>query len=604
MTVEVGSVPLLWAHGDRPGRSRHRSTAPVSAEVLRHYERSWLRGDLVAGVTVAAYLVPQCMAYAGVAGLPPIAGLWTAVAALVTYAVLGSSRRLSVGPESTTALLTATAVGPLAASDPARYAALAVALAVLVGLVCLAAWALRLGVLADALSRPVLIGYMAGIAVLMIVSQLETVTGVPVDSGSFRSATSSFLRSLDDLQVAPTAVAAAVLVFLLVTARRFPRTPAPLLAVVGASVAVALLPVGERSIALVGAVPGAPPPLPQWIAPADLRLLLLPALGLTLVGYADNILTARAFASKDGQRLSNDQELLALGAANLGAGAVGGFPVSSSGSRTAIADAMGARTQAYSLVAVTAVLLTIAFAGGLLARFPRPALGALVIWAALRLVDVPEFRRIASFRRSELYLALATTAAVLMLDVLPGVAVAVSLSAVDLLRRTARPHDGVLGYVPGIAGMHDMDDYPEVRLVPGLLVYRYDSPLFFANADDLLTRALSAVDTIEDATVPVHWFVLNAEANVQIDITAVDALDELRRRLEERGITLCLARVKHELFQDLDRAGFVEKVGADRIFFTLPTAVEAYAAWFEARNGTRPPGLPQVPGGQAGTPPT
>ena len=572
--------------------------------MLRHYERSWLRGDLVAGVTVAAYLVPQCMAYAGVAGLPPLAGLWAAVAALLVYAVLGSSRRLSVGPESTTALLTAAAVGPLAASDPARYAALAAALAVLVGLICLAAWALRLGVLADVLSRPVLIGYMAGIAALMMVSQLTTVTGVPVDGGSFYRAVSSFLRHLDELQTAPTILAATVLIFLLVTGWLFPRAPSPLLAVVGASVTVALLPLSAGSIVLVGDIPAALPPVPHWVAPTDLRLLLLPALGLAVVGYADNILTARAFASKHGHRLSNGQELLALGAANIGAGVTGGFPVSSSGSRTAIGDAMGARSQAYSLVAVSAVLLTIGFAGGLLATFPKPALGALVIWAALRLVDLPEFRRIGNFRRSELYLALATTAAVLLLDVLPGVAVAVGLSALDLLRRTARPHDGVLGYVPGVAGMHDMDDYPEVHLVPGLLVYRYDSPLFFANADDLLTRALSAVETIEDATGPVHWFVLNAEANVQIDITAIDALDELRRRLEEHDITLCLARVKHELLQDLDRAGFVEKVGRDRIYSTLPTAVEAYAMWFEDRNGHRPTGLPEAPGGRPDTRPT
>ena len=569
----------------------------MSAVVLRHYESSWFRGDLVAGVTVAAYLVPQCMAYAGVAGLPPLAGLWAAVAALLTYALLGSSRRLSVGPESTTALLTAAAVGPLAASDPARYAALAVALAGLVGLICLAAWALRLGVLADALSRPVLIGYMAGIAVLMIVSQLTTVTGVPVDGASFSRAVSTFLRHLDELQAAPTIVATTVLVLLLVTSRRFPRAPSPLLAVVGASVAVALLPLDAGSIALVGDIPAALPPSPQWLPLSDLRLLLLPALGLAVVGYTDNILTARAFAAKHGHRLSNGQELLALGAANLSAGVAGGFPVSSSGSRTAIGDAMGARSQAYSLVAVSAVLLTIGFAGGLLATFPKPALGALVIWAALRLVDLAEFRRIGSFRRSELYLALATTAAVLLLDVLPGVGVAVALSAVDLLRRTARPHDGVLGYVPGVAGMHDMDDYPEVHLVPGLLVYRYDSPLFFANADDLLTRALAAVDTIEDTNGPVHWFVLNAEANVQIDITAIDALDELRRRLEERGITLCLARVKHELLQDLDRAGFVEKLSPDRIYSTLPTAVEAYAMWFEQHHGHRPTGLPGTPRG-------
>ena len=569
-----------------------RASAPPSVAVLRSYERAWLRGDLLAGLTVAAYLVPQCMAYAGVAGLPPLAGLWAVVAALVAYALLGSSRRLSVGPESTTALLTAAAIGPLAAGDPSRYAALAATLAVLVGLVCLVAWAFRLGAMADALSRPVLVGYMAGIAALMMASQLTTVTGVPVEGDSFRQDLSSFAAHLGALQVAPTAVAATVLLFLLVAARVAPRAPAPLFAVVGASVMVAWLPFEAGAVDLVGDIPTALPPTPTWPGLADLQLLVLPALGLAVVGFTDNILTGRAFGDRHREEIDSGQELLALAAANVAAGVAQGFPVSSSGSRTAIGDAMGARSQGHSIVAVVAVLLTIGFAGRWLAAFPRPALGALVIWAALQLVDVAEFRRIGRFRRSELFLALVTTASVLLLDVLTGVAVAVGLSALEVLRRTARPHDGVLGYVPGIAGMHDVDDYPEARLVPGLLVYRYDSPLFFANAADFLHRALRATDEMHAEIGPVHWFVLNAEANVQIDITAVDALDELRQQLADRGIVFSLARVKHALDLDLERAGFVEKVGRDRIFPTLPTAVEAYAQWYQHRTGRRPTGLP------------
>ena len=577
-------------------RAYRRASAPPSVAVLRRYERAWLRGDLLAGLTVAAYLVPQCMAYASVAGLPPLAGLWAVMAALVAYALLGSSRRLSVGPESTTALLTAAAIGPLAAGDPSRYAALAAMLAVLVGLVCLAAWAFRLGVLADALSRPVLVGYMAGIAALMMVSQLTTVTGVPVDGDSFRQDVSSFASHLDALQVAPTAVAAAVLLFLLVVARVAPRAPAPLFAVVGASAMVAWLPLDAGAVDLVGDIPASLPPTPTWLGFGDLALLILPALGLAVVGYTDNILTGRAFGDRHREEIDSGQELLALAAANVAAGVAQGFPVSSSGSRTAIGDAMGARSQGHSIVAVVAVLLTIGFAGRWLAAFPRPALGALVIWAALQLIDVAEFRRIGRFRRSELFLALATTASVLLLDVLSGVAVAVGLSALDVLRRAARPHDGVLGYVPGIAGMHDVDDYPEARLVPGLLVYRYDSPLFFANAADVLHRALQATDEMQEESGPVHWFVLNAEANVQIDITAIDALEELRQGLADRGVIFALARVKHALDLDLERAGLVERVGRDRIFPTLPTAVEAYAQWYQHRTGCRPTGLPTSPG--------
>ena len=224
-----------------------------------------------------------------------------------------------------------------------------------------------------------------------------------------------------------------------------------------------------------------------------------------------------------------------------------------------------------------------------MAAFPKAALGALVVWAAIRLVDLPEFRRIGRFRRTELGLALATTVCVLFFNLLIGILVAIALSILDLLRRVARPHDGVLGYVPEIAGMHDIDDYPAARTVHGLLIYRYDSPLFFANADNFLRRALAAVAAARD---PVHWFVLNTEANVQIDITSLDALDELRRRLQELGIEFALARTKHELYQDLQRGGFVDRLGADRVYQTLPSAVEAYARWYKERHGSRPVGLP------------
>ena len=249
------------------------------------------------------------------------------------------------------------------------------------------------------------------------------------------------------------------------------------------------------------------------------------ALGVTVVAYSDNIVTARAFAARRREVLDARQEFLALGAANLGAGLFSGFPVSSSGSRTAIGDAMGSRTQLYSLVAGAVLLLTMLFLGPALSTFPLAALGALVVFAALRLIDFAELRRIARFRRSELFLALATTAAVLVFDVLVGIAVAVALSILDLLRRIARPQDGILGYVPGLAGMHDIDDYAAGRQVPGLLVYRYDAPLFFANADDFKRRALASVDA---ADPPVEWFLLNAEANTEIDLTAVDALEEVR----------------------------------------------------------------------------
>jgi SulP family sulfate permease len=253
-----------------------------------------------------------------------------------------------------------------------------------------------------------------------------------------------------------------------------------------------------------------------------------------------------------------------------------GFPVSSSGSRTAIGDAVGGRTQLTGLVTVGATVVAILTLRPVLASFPTAALGAVVVYAAVRLIDVGEFRRLGRFRRSELLIALATTALVLAVGVLQGVLVAVGLSVLDLLRRVARPHDAVEGLVPDVAGMHDVDDYPEAVTVPGLLVYRYDSPLFFANAEDFLTRARAAVRVSEP---PVRWFLLNTEAIVEVDITAVDALESLRRELADRGIVFALARMKQDLRSDLAPSGLLDRIGEDRVFPTLPTALEAYQQW-------------------------
>ncbi|MPY64900.1 SulP family inorganic anion transporter [Streptomyces spongiae] len=567
---------------DRSARGRvplWRRLVPGLGTLLG-YRRSWLKGDVLAGVTVAAYLVPQVMAYAGVAGLPPVAGLWAILPALVLYALLGSSRLLSVGPESTTALMTATVVAPLAAGDPARYATLAATLAFAVGLLCVAAWAARLGFVADLLSRPVLIGYLAGVALIMMVDQLPKLTGVDTTGSAFFPQLWSFVRNLPDAHPPTVVFSVVALAFLFAAARYVRAVPAPLLAVVLGTTVVAVFGLDERyGIKVIGDIPAG---LPGLALPdlTELPDLLLPALGVLLVGYTDFILTARAFADRDTDALDADQEFLALGAANLGAGAVHGFPVSSSASRTALASSAGARSQAYSLVAGAVVLAVLLFLSPLLSHTPSAVLGALVVYAAVRMIDLAGFRRLASFRRGELLLALGCLAGVLALDILYGVLVAVGLSVAELLTRVARPHDAVQGLVPGVAGMHDVDDYPAARTVPGLLVYRYDSPLFFANAEDFRRRALAAVDEQED---PVRWFVLNSEANVEVDITALDAVDALRRELTDRGIVFALARVKQDLLDDLTAYGLADAVGSERIFPTLPTAVAAYEVWSRDR---------------------
>lgn len=541
---------------------------------LRHYQRVWLRGDVLAGVTVAAYLIPQVMAYATLAGLPPVAGLWAALIPMVVYAILGSSRQLSVGPESTTALMTATALAPLAIGDPGRYAAMAAALAVLVGVICLVAGLCKLGFLAELLSRPVLIGYMTGVAVVMIGSQLGKVTGVDVDGDEFITQVRSFAAGIDEVNWPTAALSGAVLVLLLVLFRLSPRFPGALVAVLAASAAVWILDLESSGIRVIGDVPAGfiTPGLPA-VSAAELFTLWLPALGIAVVAFSDNVLTARTFGSRKGETVDANAELRALGVCNMATGVTQGFPVSSSGSRTALGDAVGSRTQVYSLVMLVTVVAVMVVGGDLLAGFPTAALGALVVYAALRLIDIAEFRRLARFRRSELILAVATTVAVLGFGMLYGVLVAIGLSVLDMLRRIARPHDGVLGYVPGLAGMHDIDDYPDAEAVPGLVVYRYDAPLFFANAEDFRQRAMAAVAQAEH---PVEWFVYNAEVNVDPDLTAVDALEQLRADLTARGIVFAMARVKQDLLDDLVASGFREKIGADRIFPTLPTAVQAF----------------------------
>ena len=544
--------------------------------MLRGYQRAWLRGDLISGVTVASYLVPQVMAYATVAGLPPVAGLWAALPALVVYALAGSSRSLSMGPEATTALMTAIALGPLAAGNSARYAELAATLALLVGVMGVAAWLLRLGFVADLLSRPVLVGYMAGVALIMIADQLTRVTGVPVSGTHFFGQLGSFVRGIGSAEPATVGVAAAVLAFLALLRWRWPNLPALLIAVLLATSVVAAFGLTSHGVAVVGPIPaGFPVPRLPALYAETLRVLLLPAFTVLIVAFSDDVLTGRSFARR-GETITANRELLALGIANLGSGLVRGFPVSSSATRTAIAVTTGSRSQVYSLVTAGTVVAVLLVARPVLARFPTAALGAIVIFAALRLIDITAFRRLFRFRRMELLIAVAACAGVLAFNILYGVLVAIGLSVADLLVRVARPHDAVEGLVPGLAGMHDVDDYPDAQTIPGLVVYRYDAPLCFANADDFRRRALAAADHERE---PLRWFVLNVEANVEVDFTALEAMDALRAEITDRGAVFALARVKQDLLERLRAFGLVARIGTDYLFPTLPTAVAAYRRW-------------------------
>ena len=538
------------------------------------YPRTALRGDVVAGVSVAAYLIPQTLAYAALAGLSPVVGLWAALPPLLVYALLGSSRQLSVGPESTTAVMTAAILGPLVFGDPGRHAAYAATLALLVGVICMLAGLLRLGFISSLLSGPVLVGYLTGIALVMIVGQLDRITGVPAAGDTVIEQARSLLTGIDHVHWPTLALSTAVLVLIFGLQRFCPRLPGPLIGVLGAALLVALFTLGRYGIDVVGAVPSGLPRfgLPDLSLPV-LQDLVVPALGIVVVAFSDDVLTARAFAARTADDIDSNAELRALGVCNIAVGLTHGFPVSSSGSRTALGAAAGSRTQVFSLVAFATVGCVVSLGGSVISAIPSAALGALIIYAAIKLVDVGEFRRLARFRRSELVLAVATVVAVSLLGVLYGVLAAVTLSILDLLRRLSRAHDSIQGFVPGIAGMHDVDDYPDATVLSGLLVYRYDAPLCFANAEDFRRRALAAV---ADSPQPVRWFVLNAEANVEVDLTALDALERLRSELSSRGIVFAMARVKQDLRDALESAGLLARIGADRIFMTLPTAVAAY----------------------------
>ncbi|MGB5631308.1 MAG: solute carrier family 26 protein [Waterburya sp.] len=541
---------------------------------LLSYRSDWLRGDVLAGLTVAAYLIPQCMAYGELAGVEPVAGLWAILPPMIIYALFGSSPQLSIGPESSTAVMTAAAIAPLAAARTDAYIGLAALLAIIMGLLCIASYFARLGFLADLLSKPVLIGYMAGIALIMIGGQLGKITKVEIEANAFFGQISEFMNKLGLAHTPTLILGIAVLVFLFTFQGRFINAPIPLIAVLLSTAAVAIFDLDARGVAVVGEIPAGLPhfAIPQ-VSIRDLSSLVASAVGISIVGYSDNVLTARVFANRNNYKIDANQELLALGVANFGNGLLQGFPISSSGSRTVIGDSLGSKSQLYSLVAMVAVIVVLLFLRPVLALFPKAALGAIVIYAATKLIEVSEFIRLYRFRRSEFVLAIVTTIAVLATDILVGVGIAVSLSVIELFSRVARSHDAVLGIVPDLAGLHDIDDWEGAKTIPGLVIYRYDAPLCFANAENFKQRSLLS---IESEINPVEWLILNMEANVEIDITAIDMLSELRDELAAKNITFAMARVKQDLYLDLQRAGFLSNLTAEHIYPTLPTAIAAF----------------------------
>ena len=541
---------------------------------LLHYERGWLRVDILAGLTVGAMLVPQGMAYAELADMPPVTGFYAALLALVAYAVVGSSRHLGVGPEPGTAILAATGVGAIAAGDPARYLALMAALALTVGVICLLAAVARLGFIASVLSKPVLVGYITGVGLTLLSSQYAKFTGIPIDADGFFGRTGELITGLGDIDGLTLTVGAATLALILGLRWKLPAVPGALLGVVLATATAVLLGLEADGLALVGDVPQGLPTfgLPD-VGLGDVVELLPIAAGIALVGYSDNVLTGRAIGTRKGYRIDPNQELAALGVTNLCAGFSQGFPISSSASRTAVPASLGSKSQLVGIVAAAIVVAALLFLSPVLAEIPQAALAAVIIAAAIAIIDVAGFRELWSVSRAEFVLAATSALAVMVFDVLYGVLIAVGLSLLVALGRIARPHDSILGDGQDLDGWVDAELHPGARTLPGLLVYRFDAPLFFANADRYRERLEQLV---EENPGEEEWLVLDFEGVGEADTTAVDMLVELVAEQYGAGRVVALARANERVLQRLERADLLQPAGKVVVYPTINAAVRAF----------------------------
>ncbi len=549
--------------------------------VVRGYRREWLGRDVAAGLVLTALLVPQGMAYAELAGLPAVTGLYTSVLCLLGYAVFGPSRILVLGPDSSLGPMIAATIIPLVAAggDPVRAVALASLLALLVGAFLVLAGLGHLGLVADLLSKPTQVGYMNGLALTIVVGQLGKLCGFSVDADGLIAELQGFVHGVGEGNIVAAALAIGLfsLVVILVLQHWLPRVPAVLVAVVAAIVMASFLDAKARGVSLVGVLPQGFPPLtiPQ-VSWADLGTLLVGALGIALVSLTDTISTASAFAARTGQEVRADQEMVGIGAANIAAGFFQGFPVSTSGSRTAVAEQAGARSQLTGVVGAAAITAMLLFLPWLLQNLPQPTLAAVVIAAALSLADLATTRRLWRQRRSEWLVSVVAFLGVALLGVLPGIAVAVLLSVLHVFRRAWWPYRTRLGRVARLAGYHDVTLHPGAEELDRLVLFRFDGPLFFANArgfrEDIRAVALSEP--------PPRWILLAAEPVTDVDPTAADMLVELVEELAQHGIRLVAAELKDPVKAKLRRYELTDHLDQSRFFPTIEEAVTEYERAF------------------------
>ncbi|HTH00029.1 MAG TPA: sulfate permease [Vicinamibacterales bacterium] len=547
-------------------------------QTLRSYQSSWLRHDIVAGLVMTTMLVPVGIAYAEASGIPGINGLYATIVPLLAYALFGPSRILVLGPDSALAAVILSVVLPLSAGDPQRAIPFGGMMAIVSGAVCVAAGLARLGFITELLSKPIRYGYMNGIALTVILSQIPKLLGFSVKAdGPVRQVLGTVDQVLNgSTNMAALAVGGSALALILIL-KRWPRLPGMLIAVAAATMVVAALDLASRTgISVVGPLPsGLPAPRLPLVPLDSLGAIVTGGIAVALVSFADTSVLSRTYAARLRSPVDPNQEMVGLGIANVAAGFFQGFPVSSSSSRTPVAEAAGAKTQLTGVVGAIAIAMLLLFAPALLQDLPNTALAAIVIASAIGLIEVSDLRRIYRIQRWEFWLAMTCFAGVAAFGAIPGILIAIVMAVIEFLWDGWRPHSAVLGRVDRVEGYHDIARYPDARLIPGLVLFRWDAPLFFANAEFFHDRVL---DAIARSPTPARWLVVAAEPVTSIDVTSADAICELDDALDAAGVELCFAEMKDPVKDKLKRFGIFERFGEKRFFATIEEAVKGYLA--------------------------
>ncbi|WP_433735599.1 SulP family inorganic anion transporter [Pseudomonas putida] len=568
--------PGRIAHRDTGVNQRHWSRWLPGLLTLRQYQMAWLRNDIVAGLVLTTMLVPVGIAYAVASGVPGIYGLYATIVPLLAYAVFGPSRILVMGPDSSLAAVILAVVLPLSGGDPQRAVALAGMMAIVSGVVCILAGLARLGFITELLSKPIRYGYMNGIALTVLISQLPKLFGFSIDThGPLRNLWAIGTSVMDGKANWTTfAIGAATLAVILLL-KRYKRLPTILIAVVAATVVVGVLDLGASAgVKVLGSLPqGLPAFAIPWITMDDIGPVLIGGCAVALVSFADTSVLSRVYAARTRTYVDPNQEMVGLGITNLAAGFFQGFPISSSSSRTPVAEAAGSKTQLTGIVGALAVATLLLVAPDLLQHLPNSALAAVVIASAIGLIEVSDLRRIYRIQRWEFWLSIVCTVGVAVFGAIEGIGIAIVVAVIEFLWDGWRPYSTVLGRAKGVRGYHDIKRYPDASLIPGLVLFRWDAPLFFANAELFNERVLDAVNA---SPTPVRWLVIAAEPVTSVDVTSADMLAELDETLQAAGIELCMAEMKDPVKDKLRRFGLFERFGDDAFFPTLGVAVKRY----------------------------